>query len=86
MAKKLGIKLPKTNNTSEQGNKIYGNDVDEMQEPQREDLLMKSLKEVVEKEYSMPQWSMLTVSKNERFMTCISHRIFYTKMVTCFND
>ena len=49
--KKLGIKLPKTNNTSEQGNKIYGNDVDEVQEPQ--DLLMKSLKEVVEREYSM---------------------------------
>ena len=28
IGKKLGIKLPKTNNTSEQGNKIYGNDID----------------------------------------------------------
>ena len=37
----------------QQGNKLYGNDGDEMQEPQREDLLMKSLKEVVAREYSM---------------------------------
>ena len=51
--KLFGVKLPKTNNTSERSNKIYGHDIDELIEPQREDLLMKSLKAVVAREYTI---------------------------------
>ena len=43
LSKLFNKKLPKTNNVSKRANNVYGNDIDELKEPQREDLLIYSI-------------------------------------------